>query len=265
MFWVIQDNFRDEKNYQPLLEQLDRQKVPYQICKMIPFGKTIEPDIDRTDPVFVIGATSLKYVAEKKGWQPGYLDGINYEDLLQNYGDRMLNNGGIVSTLAGATKHWENFFCRPCLDGKQFSGMRTTWEQFEDWRQRVIALDGQENSWVSLKAEDRIFCGPMKNIYAEYRFWVVDGKAITASLYKRGGRVLYSGEVDGAIYYYAQETADIWQPNRAFVLDIAVVEDEQDGRGEFRVIEINSINSAGLYACDMGKFVAAIEQMAPDK
>ena len=46
---------------------------------------------------------------------------------------------------------------------------------------------------------------------------------------------------------------DIYQPAEAFVIDIAVSNDE------LKVIEINSINSAGFYECNMIKLISALE------
>ena len=50
-------------------------------------------------------------------------------------------------------------------------------------------------------------------------------------------------------------SVDRFQPARAFVLDVA---DTLEGP---KVIEVNNFNSAGLYACDVGKIVDAIEAM----
>jgi hypothetical protein len=52
---------------------------------------------------------------------------------------------------------------------------------------------------------------------------------------------------------------DLWQPARAFVIDIALTDDEDDGW--CKVIEVNNINSSGFYSIDMQKFVMAIEAM----
>ena len=49
----------------------------------------------------------------------------------------------------------------------------------------------------------------------------------------------------------------IHQPAKAFVIDIARVD------GEFKIIEINNLNSAGFYASDVQKIIAAIEELTP--
>ena len=67
----------------------------------------------------------------------------------------------------------------------------------------------------------------------------------------------YSADIDSDVISYAEKMIAIWQPARAFVIDIALVRG-----GEFKIVEINNINSAGFYACDIQKFVFAIENMA---
>jgi hypothetical protein len=49
---------------------------------------------------------------------------------------------------------------------------------------------------------------------------------------------------------------DIWQPARGFVIDIADLQND-----EYKIIEINNLNSSGFYAIDLQKFVMAIENM----
>jgi hypothetical protein len=49
--------------------------------------------------------------------------------------------------------------------------------------------------------------------------------------------------------------ADLWNPDRAYVLDVFMHADAR------YVGELNNLNSAGFYAYDVGKMVAAIEAM----
>jgi hypothetical protein len=50
----------------------------------------------------------------------------------------------------------------------------------------------------------------------------------------------------------------IWQPLEAFVLDVC---ETQHG---FRIVEINTINSAGFYAADIQNIVMALEALNAD-
>jgi hypothetical protein len=98
---------------------------------------------------------------------------------------------------------------------------------------------------------------PVKDIYREARFFVVDGKIATQSTYKVGSKVHYTAEVPPNMLEYADRMIKIWQPARAFVIDIALTDDKEPEK----IIEVNCINSAGFYAIDMQRFVGAIENM----
>jgi glutathione synthase/RimK-type ligase-like ATP-grasp enzyme len=95
-------------------------------------------------------------------------------------------------------------------------------------------------------------CASLKKIYNEYRYFVVDGKVVTGSQYKLGKRVVY-GETDQNIDI-AQTFVDMLNKNidQPYVIDIALTDDG------YKVIELNTMNCAGFYACDMQKLVTAI-------
>ena len=63
---------------------------------------------------------------------------------------------------------------------------------FIEWRQRVIALDG-DSTLTTLTADDLVVLASPKPIHAEYRFYVVDGRVVTGSMYKRGDLSWSSG------------------------------------------------------------------------
>ena len=200
------------------------------------------------------GSTALTKIAKVRGWEPGSFLNENH-DFRQwklNYGEHLLNNKAEVSSFGRVALFWEEFFIRPCEDNKTFSGMITTWENFIDWRKRVIDL---KETYTTLDANTMVCYGPLKNIYAEYRFFVIDGKIITHSQYKIGSRVAYNAVVEDAVVAFAQKMIDLWQPARGFVIDIG-----QTDEG-YKIIEINCLNSAGFYASNVPKLVEAIENM----
>jgi hypothetical protein len=255
MFWILQRNLFNEQAFQSLQDQLVVQETPHAVVHLRPFVHDIEPDVDVAGPVFVCGSTGMRHVAKRKGWQPGYFDdNLDYRLLLQHYGKRMLNDDARVLPLQDAHITDSHAFVRPAGDDKQFAGQVMTQAEFSEWRLRVVALEG-ESTYTTLGAKDLIVIARAKPLHAEYRFYVVDGNVVTGSLYKRGDRVHYDAHVDSDVTRFAQECADIWCPSRAFCLDIA---DTPDG---LKVLEINAINSSGFYACDMGKFVNAINAL----
>lgn len=252
MYWILQRNLFNEQAFQSLQDQLVVQQTPHAVVHLRPFIHEIEPNIDVQGPVFVCGSTGMRQVARRKGWKPGYFDdNLDYRLLLKYYGKRMLNHDAQIAPMNEARMTGSVAFVRPVSDDKQFAGQLMTNTEFAEWQQRVIALDG-DSTYTTLTGNDLIVMASPKAMYAEYRFYVVDGRVITGSLYKRGDRVYYDAQVDKRVLDFVQECADTWCPNRAFCLDVA---ETPDG---LKVLEINAINSSGFYACDMGKFVHAI-------
>src|SRR5687767_13929858 len=96
-----------------------------------------------------------------------------------------------------------------------------------------------------------------KEIWSETRTWVVDGKVVTASGYKLGTLKRYTTpeQIDPRITSFANECAQIWSPNRAYVLDVAETEDG------LKIAEINNLNSAGWYRFDMQKMIMSLEAL----
>jgi hypothetical protein len=255
MFWVLQKNLYNEVAFEELLSQLQKQETPFEIVNIIPFAHTMIPDINVTGPVYVCGATTMGEIAKTKGWIPGYIDeNLDYRLFVKHYGNYLVNANCEVAKFSEVKKKWDTFFIRPITDRKQFGGLVMNWEHFTTWQKKVIELNG-ESSHTTLKGDDLIITAPVTKIYTEYRFFVVNGEVITGSQYKVGTRVVYTNQFDERVTDFAKKMVNIWQPNKAFALDIAEIEDG------LRVLEINSLNSAGFYACDMGKFVNAVNKL----
>ncbi len=275
MFWILERNLYSEANFASLVNALERLDCQYEIVKRIPFINTLVPDIslpDNIKHVFVCGSTGMGEVVKQKGWFPGYFDeNLDYELVMQHFGRWCLNHRGQVTTLRKASDlpilRGGPFFARPVSDKKSFAGTVFDAADFAEWRSKVLQLEidntMEENSLTTLKPDDRIVLAPLTNIYQEYRFFVVDQQVVTGSMYKLGSRVISSIEVPERISAFAQRMADHWSPNRAYCLDIAVTDDDEEF-GDMKVIEINALNSAGFYACDMLKFVTAVNEMQFD-
>ena len=203
-----------------------------------------------------MGAYSLRLVASHMGWQPGVFD-IGAHDFVQQrarWGELMLNHDSVVGPLSEAHFAHERMFVRPTDDSKAFAGQAFDRADFEGWRTRVCALSLAETA--SLNANTVVQVSPIKVIYAEYRLWVVKGEIVTASLYRRDGKRVFDAWVDPAVLTFAASAIDSktgWQPHEAFVIDIA------DTPVGYRIIEINTLNASGLYACDVTRLILALE------
>lgn len=233
--------------------------------KVIPFAHEIVPPeddpkaLDRIEgPIVVIGGLSLAKAALAKGWKPGaWADPNTFQfDVQRNhYGEHMFNHQATVCKLKHITKRWDRFFIRPNSDSKSFTGELNTWDEFCIWRQQIQALGECWGKTVNMN--DLVVMAPVQEIAAEYRLFVVDGKVVTGSRYKMGTNVIYDRLVDDDVLKFADKIIRLFSPADAFALDIATTP-----AGDHKVLEINSLNSAGLYDADTMLLVHALNELA---
>lgn len=247
MHWIIQSNLVAGEDVDRLRQALDRLATPYTMVKLIPIVRTLETVPKIKGPAFVYGSTYIHRSAYDQGWWPGYVGGRHsYEEVLAHYGDQMLN-ADIERVPLSRLCISETMFVRPDDDGKLFTGMLLDAPGLTQLREQ---LRGQGHDEATLGA--MVVVSSPKKILAEHRCFVVDGKVVCASTYRRGGRVLYDGRVDQHVLDYAQDQADKWCPEIGFALDVA-----ETPLG-LRVVEINALSSSGLYSCDLLRLVDAV-------
>jgi hypothetical protein len=276
MFWVVQSNLYKEHSFQELIRLLTVMEIPYTLVKPLPFtlklahpdadlsgqdiGAIEEPYIDNNQPIMVCGAYTMSKIAKDRGWTPGAFINENFEfdAWCKNWGkENMLNGNAIVSTVGevNVPDNWTKLFARPTEDTKSFAGKVFHRDDFRSWISSVRKIEG----FSTLEPDTRIMIAPLQNIFCEYRLFVVDKKIVTGSLYKLRDQVIYNSLIDQSVLDYANKMIEMWQPDRAFVMDVAITSEGH------KIVEINNINSSGFYASDLSKFIMAIEDMGYDK
>lgn len=272
MLWVLQSNLYKEESFRELNRLLDKMRITKVLVKPLPFTLKLahaeeningqdfdlikEPFIDESQNIMVCGSYTLSKIAKHRGWKPGSFlnDNFDYEIWRDNWGkENMLNGDAIVSKVKNVKipNSWSRIFARPVEDTKSFAGGVFHKEQFENWMKDIQKIEG----YSTIDADTRIMFAPLKEIYAEYRLFVIDGKIVTGSLYKVRNQVIYSSVMDEYVIDYAKEMISQWEPDRAFVMDVAITSEGN------KIVEINNINSSGFYACDLNKFIVGIEEM----
>jgi hypothetical protein len=249
MHWIIQNGLFNEQGFHDLTDVLDRLTIPYTLVKVIPFSHDLEPKPEVENPIVVMGSTTLVKIAKKYGWGPGvwFNDNFTFEKWREYWGDHLLNADAEVCRFADI-KLIQTSFIRPVDDLKAFSGMVVHPDNFHEWQKKVTLYDDG-----TITSDTLVVVSYPKQIFAEYRFFVIDGRIITGSLYKLGNRVISNENVDPRVEQFARDRVNEWQPDFGFVIDIA---DTDDG---LKIVEINNLNSAGFYKANIGKLVAAIE------
>lgn len=251
LHWIIQDSPYHEEGHYALKEILERMEIPHTEIKVVPFSHELIPEPECGNHAIVMGSTTLARVAETRDWTPGVFtnEHFDYRSYMDHYGSYMLNSDAIICEFGSVDSPWDRFFFRPTADSKSFGGIIMNAGDVDAWADSVKSIE--EKNYTTIDSSTPVVVAPLKEIYREYRFFVVDGKVITGSMYKQGDKVIHKTILDDSDKF-AQKMADLWQPAEAFVLDIALTP-----KG-FKVLEVNCFNSAGYYAIDVGKLVNAI-------
>lgn len=253
MYYIVQQNLFKEKNFDILMNILSRRNLGHEVIRWIPFQEDIQINTDRKD-IIVFGGVSLARAAQKYEWKPGvfYNENHDMEIYSKYYGTHMLNSDGkVISSQDELPEDLPDvFFARPTQDTKLFSGglfSRKGWE--ENMRAYMELKKGLEHDVRIFVASDKEY------IQQEIRCWVVDSKVVTISQYKLGILVTAKNlDHEQESIDFAQSMVDIYSPSSAFVLDICKYQ------GEYKIVEINCINSAGFYDADMNKLIDAFEK-----
>ena len=256
MLWLLQSNYVDSMTSK-LAWALRRLGRPLQ-----DFGMGFEPFnaaelCDASEPHFFYGSTGMLRQVQETPAHAANLFGtgaaLDQRTWLEHRAADLLNADVEFIRLddlltRGIPVH--PFFVRPAIDQKAFAGG---------------VVEGQDMSPVYRGRRGRVREQPddlllavsplVEGIVAEYRFVVLDGVVRLGSRYRHDNRLAPSAVVPGDVLAQAQRLARGWLPCRFTVMDVAVLSD-----GTPRIVEFNSVHSAGLYDIDPEAFVLLAEE-----
>jgi len=248
MHWVIQKSLFKPANYRLLTEALDSLGVEYSSV-FIPNGTfDLEPEINPTGKVYVCGAIKLKKIAKERNWSPGSFlnSNFSFDRWVTELGNELLNYDVTYGKFSDIqTEHMAKFFIRPLEDNKAFDGMVIDNEMINLWRN-----DPSKGYLLNLD----VIVSPVKDIYREYRLFVVKNQVVTGSIYKIAGKPQISEDVEQDVIDYVSDIVNKWTPSESFVIDVCLT------NNGYRVIEFNNINSSGFYASNVLKYAEAIQR-----
>jgi len=264
MHWIVQNNLFNEESHGKFISMLDKTNTSYDLVKVIPFSNQVEPDIVNDNKhTIVYGSTALNNISKDKGLYPGTFLNENHDVTVWSkyYEKYLLNTDYVIDKFSEVRNLWNgaDFFIRPCGDDKLFGGHVLSWEEFKEWQNKVIDL---KEGYTTLNADTLVAYSSYKHIKAEYRFFIIDGKIISASQYKKDGRIYYKNiDNDEAlsglfIFYFVSYVISTWLPSRGFVIDVA-----QDNDNNLSIIEVNCLNSSGFYDINTEKLILSINRM----
>jgi len=260
MHWIIQKKMGKDPKVDKLIHNLNKLDVPVNFCNVLPFSEDGIEFVDYTPnpsiPYFTYGSYTLASIAKKYYSPASFIsEDLASNQLFKNYKNEMFNSDMKFSTI-GETKLPEgDSFIRPVSDSKSFTGQVISKNEFDEWKGNLLSMGTSGYATIDLNTE--ITYAKVKPIHQEIRCFIVDKKVVTCSVYKQGGVLFLSENVDQHIIDYVNRIVKEWSPDVAFCLDVAVT------NGVPKILEANCINASGLYAIDTQKFVMAIEDLTP--
>lgn len=256
MHWVVQgDGVFDQHEWDAITQTFDRFDLPYSVHTVVPFVGGLQPDIEVPDGrAICLGSYAMRHAAARKGWTPGVYDlaEFDFTRQLQAWGTHLLNAGSAILPF-GRVKLESERFVRPVDDTKSFTGRVFQPPEFAQWQRDVEALGPSYDGPLTLATLVQVTTP--RTILQEVRYWVVGGRLVSRSTYKLGSQVRYESRVDERFDLFAMEMVALWQPLPAFVLDVC---DTPEG---LRIVEINTLNSAGFYAADIQQIILALDAL----
>lgn len=269
MLHLVQKNLFKLQTYDLIIQTLERLGCEYKSVDVLPFTtdvyliETIDGEDVRTpykdgdfntSNVYCWGSVKFAHISKQYNWVPGSMYNTNhdYRIYAEYYKENMLNYDSIIIGLGEELVFdAEYFFARPCQDTKLFTGQcfsKDAWRDFAKWH-----LTNSTTSFTEINESTPIQVSKMKVINQEIRFFIIDGKIVTASQYVMNERTIYAENHDEDVHAFVNDMIKIYQPAEAFVMDIAVTPNG------LKIVEINCINCSGLYHCNVQKIVMALE------
>jgi hypothetical protein len=224
----------------------------------------LRPILASSRPLLLRGSVGFVAWADAHGSpRPGAFrsERLRPSSYLPAYGDLALNSDAIITTYAGFNAKRAEYeellggtlFVKPADGGKLLSGTLLT-----PGRSLFDAHYAAHRRWRPVPDDCRLLLGRARPIQAEWRFVIAGDRVAAGSQYKRGP-VLDSraGAPEGAAALADVIAKHPWRPADVFVADVA-----QTDAG-FRLLELNTFGTSGLYACDLHAVVRAVSPYAP--
>lgn len=124
--------------------------------------------------------------------------------------------------------------------------------------QRVIDfIQGQQ--YQPMYVQEELLVSTPKNIWDEYRFFVLGDQVITGSQYRANKQLkpleLGNNTEHLKVIEIAKEYAKLYKPAEVFTMDIGKHSDN-----EYGIVEYNCFNASGLYNSDVKKLFSTLEE-----
>lgn len=259
--WVLEQNVSSERCFDEMVEHFKANDIPYHIVRVIPFVHEIDGPVPKIEgPCVVYGSIGVQKVADREGWTPGtWQVPDDMEVIKKTWEGGHVHSNAFVTSMSKVVDECKSrglaeFFIKPNSDTKEFAGMVSDVDKFTAWYKNM-----QEIGYLDNNDFDVLVSEPRNDLDMEFRVIIVDGMPVSGSMYRtrHGSRMEC---IDDKLGYWSTIWSDAMAHARKFK-DVGVYAmDFATGEHGLQLIELNSFNSAGLYRCDVGKIINAVNK-----
>lgn len=253
-----------QENIHLIAEEIQRQGMEYKIVDYEPFRDDIEfNEYAQEDCVIFYGSIGhANKIRKGTKWIPGVYYNRDAYDCRNYYpalGKFLLNANYMMIPFGDLSRQKEflfdklgtqdTVFIRPDYGGKSFTGTLVYKETFDKFIDSI--------GFGQLDAGTLLVVAEPKNLIGEWRFLVVENKVVTGSQYRNEVGIKYKADYPKEAFELAQEAANSYSPDKAWVVDIC-----QTKEGNFYLLEIGCFSCAGIYLCNREIMVREISRVA---
>lgn len=268
--WLIDDRLTEsayETGFPTLADAAREQGHVVHVTKYKPFSENADSiPFEAGSCVITHGTIEFcKQVEKQYGrlWTPGMYFNSNVKSFSRyaiHLADDLLNQWYYLLPYAEFVRReladFEHVFVKPESGLKEFTGQVIKGEYFHEDISKLAPYGPIDPHALCVIA-------PAKEIMAEFRYIICEGKVVTGSEYRWGNKLDVRIDTHPLCDALAQKVAEAeWQADSVYVCDVALLEEAASAYQYAKVIELNAFSSSGLYACDTRKIVEAVSAAA---
>lgn len=250
--------FFERENFKKIKDFLDENNIENEIYQIIPFSHEIIPQLPKDRMVVPFGCIEFVQEVRKMADVSSTMffdeNVFTNENCLNKWGTHCLNNDAQIMTVEDAINTLDKdkqYFMRPVEDLKSFTGNLFEPGHLPSLLERYA---GYENNQFNSKS--RIIVSEPKNVKREWRNFIVDGNVVSSSLYKENGKHRKELGAPASVIQLCYNALSLYNPSKAFVLDICQLEDDN-----FYIVEFGCIHNCGFYSANVESIMDRIVKL----
>jgi hypothetical protein len=252
--WVLESNVFSERCFDEMVDHLQRHEYPFHIVRIIPFSHELVGAMPNVKgPCVVYGSLGAQRLAASQGWKPGVWtnDDFSSTTYSSKLGEMFLNHGLVRCRFSDVPSKareldWRTVFIKPDSDAKAFAGTLLDLVEIDRW------VESLRTSGLLAENDFDVVLAQPRSLGREWRTVIVNGRVAAFSLYRQYQRVWTDRSIDPEARAAVERAATLFSPADVYVADVCETDDGM------KIIEYNTFNSAGLYACDASAVIEAV-------